>query len=1143
MTRSSDRKGRSVMVALLILALLFSISQLARRAVLADSYDGTLGLPTKLQQIGDNFSVPVSIFLNAGAPSRGIQVSLTFDQTILKCTSVTYPPTTPNFYSTWAASHSPAANQVFYSPSCDNTHGVVKVMDDLIAGGTGGPTGAGTIETINFTALANGVSGLNFVTTGITTETYVDNANVDDVLPLNVQLVNGQVFVGVTPTITPTPTTTPTPTLTITPTLTPTDTPTDTPTSTPTDTPTSTPTDTPTNTPTDTPTSTPTFTPTPSDTPTSTPTFTPTSTPTQTNTPTQTPSPTLSPTPGTPTPSATATFTPTLPPAPLNDAFASALKILSVPYTNSEDTTGATTAPDDPVLPCGYGQENNSVWYRYTAANSGVLTVDTFGSNYDTLLGIWTGNAPSSLTSAGCNDDASGTLQSQLQIAILAGQTYQIEIASYYPGGGQLTLHAAVSTLAATSTPTDTPTPTNTPTLTLTYSPTFPPTSTPTLTPTRSPTPTPTPTLSPTRTLSPTPSATPQPVAFVSVVTSPQLVAVNHTFTVTVMLNTSQPSLGADADLDFDPSLIQCNSADQGTFYTSWATAQGLATFGNQPTCDNTNGVVSGGFMSIIGAPAGTGPTGSGSIFTMQFTALKAGNSQLSFGKVDISDDEATAHDLPTSATPGQITVCSGTCPTPTKTPTLTRTPKGGATATRTPTPTYTPVTYTPTFTPTAGSPTATPFPTQTNQPPTATPGTTPSATLLPANASISVDPASESVAAGASFDLTININTDTATRGAQVDVQFDPGVLQCSGVDQGSFYSTWASANNASSSLFPSPGINNTTGAISDTGIIIIGTQSGGPTGSGTFLTLHFTAKSTGTSAITLGDVKLGNDDIDNPGYLQVTVNNGQVLVGVTATPGGATPTQAVGTVTPGSLTPQTTGSLTPAVTDTGTLTTATFTGTGAGTPTPTYVGVAATTGKNGFTFDISDKIDSSGINAQDIALAAQGYPCQLHIPHNTQLLTADNHPLKSITFTVVTPVPPVGKDQTLLAACELDPAGANFNPPITLLASYDPKSLPKGMGPANLVLANYNSQTGKWADLKTTVDSKALTASAGLDHFSVYGLLAQPVRVNWLLIGLMLLIFVLLLVGLGLFFFLYSRKRPPAEPGMEPTLPAGEA
>ena len=110
-----------------------------------------------------------------------------------------------------------------------------------------------------------------------------------------------------------------------------------------------------------------------------------------------------------------------------------------MPYTNSEDITGATTAPDDPVLPCGYGQENNSVWYRYTAANSGLLTVDTFGSTYDTLLGIWTGNTPTSLTSAGCNDDASGTLQSQLQIAILAGQTYQIEIASYYPGGGQLT--------------------------------------------------------------------------------------------------------------------------------------------------------------------------------------------------------------------------------------------------------------------------------------------------------------------------------------------------------------------------------------------------------------------------------------------------------------------------------------------------------------------------------------------------------------------------------------------------------------------------------------------------------------------------------------------------------------------------------
>jgi bacillolysin len=202
------------------------------------------------------------------------------------------------------------------------------------------------------------------------------------------------------------------------------------------------------------------------------------------------------------------------PTPPANDDFANPIVITATSYSNTQPTTGATTASNDPTYTCVTSQFNNTVWYRFTAAASGTLTVDTLGSNYDTVLAIWTGGAPGSLASAGCNDDTGGVLQSRVSISTTAGQTYQIEIASYGSGGGQLTLNLAASSSATatrTTTPTSTRTLTSTPTRTV--SPTLTRTPTRTVSPTLTRTPTRTvsrtPTRSPTRTASPSRTRTP----------------------------------------------------------------------------------------------------------------------------------------------------------------------------------------------------------------------------------------------------------------------------------------------------------------------------------------------------------------------------------------------------------------------------------------------------------------------------------------------------------------------------------------------------------------------------------------------------------------------------------------------------------
>jgi hypothetical protein len=135
----------------------------------------------------------------------------------------------------------------------------------------------------------------------------------------------------------------------------------------------------------------------------------------------------------------TPTSTPT--PIPNNDDFNTPLDIVSLPYTHNMDTSAATKAGDDPVL-CA-GEENASVWYRYVAPVTGQLTINTFGSKYDTVLSVFTGTR-GALTQIACNDDDGGDgYQSQVTISIDAGQTYFIKIAAFSGAGGNLTLNTA----------------------------------------------------------------------------------------------------------------------------------------------------------------------------------------------------------------------------------------------------------------------------------------------------------------------------------------------------------------------------------------------------------------------------------------------------------------------------------------------------------------------------------------------------------------------------------------------------------------------------------------------------------------------------------------------------------------------------
>jgi PKD repeat protein len=128
---------------------------------------------------------------------------------------------------------------------------------------------------------------------------------------------------------------------------------------------------------------------------------------------------------------------------PSNDGFSSATVISVLPFTDNADTTGATSASDDPTA-CG---NNGSVWYAVTLQQDEQITADTFGSNYDTVLSAYTGTQ-GALSLVACNDDSSGTVQSQVSFSATAGTTYFFMISqccgSGESGGGQLIFNVSI---------------------------------------------------------------------------------------------------------------------------------------------------------------------------------------------------------------------------------------------------------------------------------------------------------------------------------------------------------------------------------------------------------------------------------------------------------------------------------------------------------------------------------------------------------------------------------------------------------------------------------------------------------------------------------------------------------------------------
>lgn len=139
---------------------------------------------------------------------------------------------------------------------------------------------------------------------------------------------------------------------------------------------------------------------------------------------------------------------------PSNDNFAQATVLQ--PAGASVSVTGtniaATAEPGEP----NHDTEKaaRSVWWRWTAPSSDPVTLTTMGSNYDTVVGVYTGNAVGALTKVASNDDEDrGVVRSsKLTFNPTAGTAYSIAVDGWDASFGQIVL-ALTQSVAPGSTP------------------------------------------------------------------------------------------------------------------------------------------------------------------------------------------------------------------------------------------------------------------------------------------------------------------------------------------------------------------------------------------------------------------------------------------------------------------------------------------------------------------------------------------------------------------------------------------------------------------------------------------------------------------------------------------------------------------
>ncbi len=155
---------------------------------------------------------------------------------------------------------------------------------------------------------------------------------------------------------------------------------------------------------------------------------------------------------------------PASPTPPANDNFANAQIISGCSGTVTGSTFGATSETSEPShdpTDSTSLSPGHTIWYRWQATSSSSTTITTAGSDFDTILAVYTGSTLSTLSRLTFNDDVqNGVIRtSSVTFNATAGTTYSIAVDGWGGDVGTVNLNWAASGCTSPS-PTPTPTPT-----------------------------------------------------------------------------------------------------------------------------------------------------------------------------------------------------------------------------------------------------------------------------------------------------------------------------------------------------------------------------------------------------------------------------------------------------------------------------------------------------------------------------------------------------------------------------------------------------------------------------------------------------------------------------------------------------------
>ncbi len=119
------------------------------------------------------------------------------------------------------------------------------------------------------------------------------------------------------------------------------------------------------------------------------------------------------------------------------DNFADAANLQSMMTVSGQGMTFGATL--EPLEPNHDGRRNDhSVWLAWTAPASGIVELNTLGSDFDTVLAVYVGNTVDALLPVESNDDSEINHSSALAFNAQAGVTYRIAVAGHLHSQGHV---------------------------------------------------------------------------------------------------------------------------------------------------------------------------------------------------------------------------------------------------------------------------------------------------------------------------------------------------------------------------------------------------------------------------------------------------------------------------------------------------------------------------------------------------------------------------------------------------------------------------------------------------------------------------------------------------------------------------------